>query len=168
LPAYGADKRPVLRLLRRPATWLLLLHTRPTHRRLASRLARDIADYHRCGYAVQAVVGVGGSPSCGVRTTLDLPAAVRAIAACRPARLNRHDFNKSVIAAHAVAGQRLFIAELRHNLRRRRLDIAFDEYDLIAEINAAEIHAAGHRPRASGCRENRPLPPGPGPGRAGP
>jgi predicted secreted protein len=71
MPAYGVDQT-TLRRLRRPATWLFLLYTRLADRRLAGQVARDIGDYVRSGQSVQAVVGVGGSPACGVRTTLNL------------------------------------------------------------------------------------------------
>jgi hypothetical protein len=64
MPAYGADQT-TLRRLRRPATWLFVLYTRLAYRRLAGQVARDIGDYVRSGQSVQAVVGVGGSPSCG-------------------------------------------------------------------------------------------------------
>jgi predicted secreted protein len=133
MPAYGADQTK-LRRLRRPATWLFLLYTRLAYRRLARQVARDIRDYVRSGQSVQAVIGVGGSPSCGVRTTLDLAGALETIAGCDPAQLNTEDFNRRVIAAHARPGQGLFITALRQQLRRRGLDVPFDEHDLIAEI----------------------------------
>ena len=94
-----------LRRLRRPATWPFMLYTRLAYRRLAGQVARDIRDYVRSGRSVQAVVGVGGSPSCGVRTTLDLAGVLDTIAGCDPAQL-----------------------------RHRGLDVPFEEHDLIAEI----------------------------------
>jgi predicted secreted protein len=133
MPAYGADHMR-LRRLRRPTTWLFLLYTRLAYRRLAGQVARAIADYVRSGQTVQAVVGVGGSPSCGVRTTLDLNGVLDTIAACDPTQLNTDDFNRRVIIAHARPGQGMFIAALRRQLRRRRIDVPFDEHDLIAEI----------------------------------
>jgi hypothetical protein len=73
LPVYG-DRTP-LRWLRRP----FLIYTRLAYRRLARRVTSDIADYVRSRYSVESVVGIGGSPSCGVRTTLDLPAFITAL-----------------------------------------------------------------------------------------
>jgi predicted secreted protein len=134
LTAYGLD-RTRLRLLRRPAGWLFLAYTRLAYRRLARRVAGEIGDYVRSGYTVQAVVGIGGSPSCGVRTTLDLSSALGTIARCDPARLDRREFNERVIVAHACPGQGLFVAALRRQLRHRRLEVPFDEHDLIAEIS---------------------------------
>ena len=133
MPAYGADQTR-FRRLRRPASWLFLLYTRLAYRRLAGQVARDIGDYVRSGQSVQAVVGVGGSPSCGVRTTLDLKGVLDTIAGCDPTQLHTDDFNRRVIAGHTRAGQGMFIAALRRQLRRRGLDVPFDEHDLIAEI----------------------------------
>jgi predicted secreted protein len=133
MPAYGADQTR-FRRLRRPASWLFLLYTRLAYRRLAGQVARDIGDYVRSGQSVQAVVGVGGSPSCGVRTTLDLKGVLDTIAGCDPTQLHTDDFNRRVIAGHTRAGQGMFIAALRRQRRRRGLDVPFDEHDLIAEI----------------------------------
>lgn len=133
LPVYGAE-RTRWRRLRRPATGLFLAYTRLAYRRLARRTAAQIGDYARRGYTVESVVGVGGSPSCGVRTTLDLPAVLDALARRDPARLNRRDLNARIIAANSKPGQGLFIAALRRDLRRRRLDVPLAEHDLIAEI----------------------------------
>jgi predicted secreted protein len=133
MPAYGAYQTR-FRRLRRPASWLFLLYTRLAYRRLAGQVARDIGDYVRSGQSVQAVVGVGASPSCGVRTTLDLKGVLDTVAGCDPAQLNTDDFNRRVIVAHARPGQGMFVAALRRQLRRRGLDVPFDEHDLIAEI----------------------------------
>jgi predicted secreted protein len=133
MPAYGAD-RTRLRRLRRPASWLFLLYTRLAYRRLAGQVARDIGDYVRVGQSVPAMLGVGGSPSCGVRTTLDLRGVLDTIAGCDPTELNTADFNRRVIVAHARAGQGMFMAALHRQLRRRGLEVPFEKHDLIAEI----------------------------------
>jgi predicted secreted protein len=134
LPVYGAD-RTCWRLVRRPATWLVLAHTRLVYRRLAARVAGQIAEYICSGYQVEAVVGIAGSPSCGLRTTLDLPAVLDALARTDPAGLDRHHLNQRIIAAHAQPGEGMFIAALRDRLRRRGLRVALDEHDLIADIS---------------------------------
>lgn len=116
------------------ASRLFLLYTRLAYRRLAGRVTRDIGDYVRSGQSLQAVVGVAGSPSCGVRTTLDLKGVLDTIAGCGPTQLNTDEFNRCVIAGNTRAGQGMFIAALRRQFRRRGLDVSFDEHDLIAEI----------------------------------
>jgi polynucleotide 5'-kinase involved in rRNA processing len=69
-----------------------------------------------------------------VRTTLDLPAVLDAIAERDPAGLDRRDFNERVIAGHVRCGPGLFVAALRRRLHRQGLEVPFDEHDLIAEI----------------------------------
>jgi predicted secreted protein len=150
--AYGAD-RTVLRWVRRPATWLFLIYTRLAYHRLARRVAAQIADNIRSGYRVESIVGIGGSPSCGVHTTIDLPAVLDDIAGRDPAALDRREFNQHVIAGHSRAGSGMFIAALRRNLRRRAIDIPFDEHDLLAEITRpAEGQSRRPRPRQLGTR----------------
>jgi predicted secreted protein len=133
MPVYGAD-RTYLRRLRRPATWVFLLYTRMAYRRLAGRVGREIGDYLRSGHTVRAVIGVGGSPSCGVRTSLDLRAALDVIADADPTTLSSSVFNRDVIAAHARTGEGMFTAALRRHLHRRGIDVVFDEHESIAEI----------------------------------
>jgi hypothetical protein len=128
MSAYGAD-RTIPGWLRRPATRLFLSYTRLAYRRLARRIAAEIADYVRSGYQITSIVGIRGSPSCGVRATLDMSAVVDEIAACDPARLTRHDFNQQLIAAHVRDGEGFFIAALRRHLSRRGIDLPFDEHD---------------------------------------
>ena len=141
MPAYGADLT-AHRRVRRPATRLFLIYTRLAYRRLARRVAGQIADYVRTGHAVESVVGIGGSPSCGVHTTLDLPAVLDDIARRDPAQLTRVDLNQHVIAGHTQPGAGLFIAALRRQLRRRRIEVPFQEHDLIAEITLTPSQSA--------------------------
>lgn len=143
MPAYGAD-RTMLHRLRRPSTWLFLRYTGLAYRRLARQVAREIDDYVRAGQSVRGVVGVGGSPSCGVHTTLDLEGALSAIAGCDPAKLNTDDFNRRVIDAHVRTGQGMFITALSRQLRRRGRRVPFDEHDLTVEVTDQPF-ASGER-----------------------
>jgi predicted secreted protein len=136
IAAYGADHTG-LRWVRRPATGLFLAYTRLAYRRLARRVSAQIADYVRSGYTVESVVGVGGSPSCGVHTTLDLPAVLDDIAGREPAQLDSREFNQHVIAGHAQPGQGMFIAALHRRLKAKGVEVRLDEHDLIAEIGGA-------------------------------
>ncbi|MGZ5324790.1 MAG: hypothetical protein ACXWZ3_12220, partial [Solirubrobacterales bacterium] len=98
LLAYGArDTLPyrVRGLLLR----LFVLHTRVVYRRLARGVAAQIADYERSGFTVVGIVGVGASPSCGVRTTLDMRHSFDAMAGMTPDALDRRRFNTEVVLA---------------------------------------------------------------------
>jgi hypothetical protein len=147
LPAFGSAgtlRAPAARLLLRPFTW----YTGRVYARLARAVVRDVVDCRRSGMQVVALVGVGASLSCGVRTTLDLPAALDTLTRCPPCRLDRRVLNRDVIAAHVVPGDGLFIAAVRRRLARAHLDLPFEEHDLLAELgvhsgpNAAPLHGA--------------------------
>ena len=133
LVAYGAGGT-----LRAPVARLLLggfvRYTRLVYDRLARAVVRDVLDYRRSGVDVVGVVGVGGSPSCGVRTTLDLAGAVDTLVRCPLARLDRATVNADVVAAHTEPGEGLFVCALRRRLDRAGAGVAFDEHDLTREL----------------------------------
>lgn len=79
LLAYGSSGDWRYRL-RSPLLGLFLLDTARVYRRLARQVAEQIADYQRSGCTVVAIIGVGSSPSCGVRTTLDIRRSFAAMA----------------------------------------------------------------------------------------
>lgn len=133
LMAYGAGgtlRGPAVRLLLRP----FLRYTRRVYDRLARGVVRDVEDYHRAGVEIVAVVGIGGSPSCGVATTLDLPGAVGALTRCPRAQLDRRFLNEDVVAANVRPGQGMFVCALRRRLQEAGLEVPFEEHDLLREL----------------------------------
>jgi predicted secreted protein len=147
LIAYGSGgtpRAPLARLLLRPFTW----YTQRVYARLAKMVARDVLDYRRSGMDVVGLVGIGGSPSCGVRTTLNLPAAVGALTRCPAARLDRRTLNEDIIAASVCPGEGLFIQALRQRLAGRGASIPMQDHDLLTEL--------GVRSRPAVTARNRP------------
>ena len=128
----GTLRAPVVRRLAGPFVWF----TRLAYHRLTGRVARQILDYRRSGMEVVAIVGVGASPSCGVKTTVDLGGAVRSLTHCPMASLDRRFLNRTVVAANVKPGEGLFVEALRHRLSRAAADVPFVEHDLLAEIGA--------------------------------
>lgn len=146
LVAYGSAgtiRGPLTRLVLRPFIW----YTRRVYGQLARGIAREVRDYRRSGVTVVGLVGIGGSPSCGVATTLDLPAAVAALTRCPAAALDRRTLNEDIIAAHIRAGEGLFVRALRQRLSRGGAGIPMEEHDLLAELGIA---SARHQPAAPG------------------
>ena len=72
--------------------------TEVVYGRLARRAAKEITDYVASGFEVVEVVGVGASPSCGVATTVDLDAAIAAMAAC-----DRDTLDPAMVTERVVA-----------------------------------------------------------------
>jgi predicted secreted protein len=142
----GVRKRHLLRLygctplqsrrVRRLALAVATAWTTARYRRVARRIACDIADYADSGFEVVEVVGVGGSPSCGVATTLDLDGAVAAVARGHR-EPDRRSINRDVVAVNAVAGRGLFVACLDRALHARGVTVTYREHDLIAELRDA-------------------------------
>ena len=116
---------------------LFLAYTRRIYRQLAARIARDILDYTRSGFEVVGIIGIGGSPSCGVERTLDLKRSLPVLASTPIDHLDRETFNETAIAQCAAEGQGLFIQALERELDRRGLQVPFLEHDLIAEMRGA-------------------------------
>lgn len=137
LLAYGSDHRGLGRMSKLLMP-LFLAYTRWRYGQLARRVAAELADYRRSGYRVVGIVGVDGSPSCGVQRTLDIDRAFGALAGCDPASTDAGAFNERVVFPSLVPGRGLFIDALRHELRRRRLPVPLYAHDLAGEL-------VGHR-----------------------
>ncbi len=123
--------------LRRPLLALFGWYTRLVYRRLAHVAARQIAGYVRAGFTVVGVVGLADSPSCGVRTTLDLARALDAAADVPVAALTRTIMNERIVAASVKPGTGWFMDALRRELRRRRIVTPFLELDASAAMAGA-------------------------------
>lgn len=108
--------------------------TRLIYRRVARRVAADVADYHRAGIEVVGIVGIGASPSCGVRTTLDMRASLDVVAGCPATALTRDVMNQRAVLGCRRDGEGLFITALDRQLGRRGLSVPAFEHDLAAEL----------------------------------
>lgn len=130
LLAYGAGgtlRGPLVRWLLGP----FLRYTRLRYAHLARAVARDVTDYRRSGIEVVEVVGVAGSPSCGVCTTLDLPGSVDVLTRCPLLALDVRTLNQDVVAAHVVPGEGLWTQALRRRLATTGAPVRFVEHDLL-------------------------------------
>jgi predicted secreted protein len=134
LAGYGLRHTcPLLYLLRQPMLALFRWRTRRIYENVARQVAREVADYVASGMEVTAIVGVDGSPSCGVAMSIDMAAAFDRIAQLPVASVTAAGVN-AAIRACAVAGEGLFVEALRRELGRRRLVVSFTAYDLLAEV----------------------------------
>lgn len=141
---YGSKGTP-LYTVRAVLLGAFVLWTRAIYRRLARQVARDVADYERSGIAVVGFVGVGASPSCGVRDTLDLRSSLEVVAACPAAALTRDVMNDRAVIGCRRQGEGLFVRALERELKCRRLEVPAFEHDLVAELRGQrrEVLATG-------------------------
>lgn len=110
----------------------LLAYTRHIYRKLAKQVASEIEDYVTSGFSVVGIVGVDGSPSCGVCKTLDLHQSLEH-AGRLPHTARATDMN-AIVLESVIDGEGLFTKALRRELDRRRLRVRFLAHDLIAEL----------------------------------
>jgi predicted secreted protein len=128
LIAYGAGgtwRSPLVRAIFSP----FMAYTRRVYQRLARDVAAEIADYQDSGFDVIKVIGIAGSPSCGVHTTLDLPAALDVLDRCPLANLDRRMINEQVIGAHTRPGRGLFVTALQRQLAKRGVAVHLGEHN---------------------------------------
>jgi predicted secreted protein len=115
-------------------------YLRLRYRPIAARVVRDVEDYLESGFEVVGVLGVAGSPSCGVNTTLDLGRALKAIGSCPLSSPATGSALRPVAEGSAVPGQGLFIASLADGMSRRLIRVPLDEFQLVA---SSPSHGAG-------------------------
>jgi hypothetical protein len=133
---YG---RPRLGPAIRPLSPVLITYTALRYRRLAARVARQIADYQKGGFEVVGVVGVDASPTCGVTTTIDLNASLDAIVGCPLNRLDRGFMNDTVVNGSARPGRGLFISALSDALARQGRRVPLLRHDLRSEAPGSPL-----------------------------
>jgi hypothetical protein len=143
--------------MQRLALGLFLRRTRAVFARLGRRVARQIADYVDAGVDVVGIVGIDGSPSCGVRTTIDLRRSLPLFAALDAERMTREDVN-ACVRSSIGSGTGLFIAALKTSLVRRGISVPFVAHDLLAEMRGHlrpdEILAALSAPKETRDRRD--------------
>jgi hypothetical protein len=132
LPVYGF-KGTLLYRMRHVLLPVFLLYSRSIYRSMAKEIVKDIEDYVQVGFNVAGLVGVGGSPSCGVCTTLDLERSIEVMASCLLAEIKRQTINDESIAACMVEGEGFFVEAVRHQLERKHLPLTFVEQLVLNE-----------------------------------
>lgn len=135
---YGAQG--TLRYRLRPLLFpLFTWYTRWVYWRLAKAVVRDMDDNVRSGVEAVGIVGVSGSPSCGVWTTLDLRRSLEVIATCPVEHLDRQRMNETAIAACLRDGPGWFTEAIQRQLRRKHLTIPWYEHNLLAEMQGQPL-----------------------------
>jgi predicted secreted protein len=152
---WGSDGTLRFRL-RRLLMPVLLWSTRRAYRRLARQTARRILDYLESGATVAGVVGVDGSPSCGVATRLDLDAALEGVARLDRATATADAVNAVIVGA-VTRGPGLYVERLQDELRRHGLVVPFAGHDLVAELEgrASAVNVAALAPQCVARRAVR-------------
>ncbi len=130
----GAGKRPAYYLLRLVYP-LFLLYTKCRFHRLASKTVSLLRDYMSNGFEVVGILGVDGSPSCGVNKTLSMKKAFDYFAGLSVDSLERDDFNRRLYENCIESGQGIFMKALEKKMVRGKKSIPFTAIDLEKELS---------------------------------
>lgn len=109
-------------------------NTKRIYRKIAKEVVAEIKDYTESGFEVVGIIGVAGSPSCGVSTTLDIKKSVEFLANTDIDDLDRKKMNESGIKELLIEGKGFFIEVLKDELRRKNITVKFYEHDLVSEM----------------------------------
>ncbi len=99
---------------------------------LARNVAREIREYHTLGFTIMGVVGISGSPFCGVCTKLDINDTFDYTSRLDITTIDGETFNAEM-ERRWVAGEAWFTGALRRALRRKGVEIEFFELDVARE-----------------------------------
>lgn len=119
---------------------LFIWNTKRIYRKIAQEVADEIQDYKESGFDVVGIMGIGGSPSCGVNTTLDMKKSAELLANTPADGMSREKINGPGNIELLIKGEGYFIEALRDSLKGRGLDVRFYEHDLISEILGKPIN----------------------------
>jgi hypothetical protein len=120
---------------------MALWYTRRIYRKLARETAAQIHDYQTSGFRVLGVIGVDGSPTCGVRKTLDLKEVTDRLARLDPYKVTTDEMDRLIMAS-IIAGQGLYIQLLRAELDKLGVSTEMTAHDLIAELDGTPSSAS--------------------------
>lgn len=103
-------------------------------RKIAEEVVSEIKDYIDSGFEVSGIVGIKGSPSCGVSASLDLKKSAEFAADLDIEKLNKEYFNENCYKKCLVNKSGLFFDELKRELSTNNIKVKFFEHDLLREI----------------------------------
>ena len=130
---------PMVSRIAAPLSGLGTAYLRRRYRRIAQKVVSEVADYVDGGFEITGIVGVAGSPSCGVDTTLDLATALRALGTRPCSPIDADWFDRAVIGAATIPGAGIFIAELTGELGRKGLTVPIEEVTLRSSPPVGEL-----------------------------
>jgi predicted secreted protein len=135
LLSYGANNsRSLLNLFSGALFLLFMLHTKMVYKKIAHDVVSIIEDYKNSGFEVIGIVGIDGSPTCGILTCLDMKKAFTYHAELSPDSINRKNYNREMYSRCLMKGKGLFFLEVDKALKRRKITITYYSHDVVREM----------------------------------
>lgn len=138
LQGYGISGT-ILNNFRKPYMKYFIWKTRNSYKKLAKTVVSEIKDYIDSGFEVAGIIGIKGSPSCGLSSSLDLLKSSEIIADLDIKTLNPEVFNEKCYGNCLINTEGLFFEQLKYFLTKNKLKLNFFEHDLLEEIKGGKI-----------------------------
>jgi len=114
-----------------------LLYTRLRYKRIARDVCKRMKDYRKSGYEIVGVVGIDGSPTCGVRKSLSMRRST-AFFAKKTWTTTREAFNEGLYRECAVEGEGMYFRELHRQMKAAKLKIPVEAVSLTEEMQKSK------------------------------
>lgn len=133
LMGYGISGT-LLNAFRKPYMLFFLWKSRRSFRKIAKEVVSEIKDYIDSSFDVVGIVGIKGSPSCGVSAALDLKKSAEFAAYLEIEKLNKEYFNENCYKKCLINKSGIFFDELKRELYDHRIKVNIFEHDLLTEL----------------------------------
>lgn len=134
LRGYGI-KKSFLNYFRKVYSLFFIWRTKQIYKRLALQVASEVEDYLNSDFQVVGIIGVNGSPSCGVTASLDINKSADYLAGIDINQIDSHKLNEQLYGKYLVGCEGLYIRALKKALQSKRLQVKILEHNLLSEIN---------------------------------
>ena len=114
--------------------------TKKVYRKIAREVVYEIQDYIQSGYQVVGIIGVDGSPSCGVLSALDINKSSDFVADLSGEKITKDFFNIECYKSCLITGAGLYTQALQDQLTKRDIKIKFYSIDLLKEMKGEKIN----------------------------
>jgi len=136
--SYGLDQtRSPLKFAKGILVFFFILYSQAKYRAVAQEVVRQMRDYRDNGYAIAAIVGIDGSPTCGNIRSIDLSKGFRYHASLC-SNITRDQYNEELYQKCVKEGSGLFTAILKKLMKRYKLDIPSVAHDLEREFKGID------------------------------
>jgi len=112
-------------------------HTKRKYSRIAKNIIRQIEEYMKSGYKVMGIVGVGGSPTCGITEKIGLESYEK-LTEISVNTITRQSWNELLYSELLKNGKGLFMQILNKKLEKRNIKLNFYEFSLVSEMDSKQ------------------------------
>jgi len=139
LMGYGI-KGTILNAFRTPYMMYFIWKTKRSFKKIAQDVVSEIKDYMDSGFEVMGIIGIKGSPSCGVSASMDLKKSADFVAQLDIEKINKVYVNDYFYKKCMVNKSGLFFNELKKELSAHHVSVKFFEHDLLMEMEGKVSH----------------------------